>query len=94
MNQPIRVYPLRPVTEPAVFVCGDKAGQKVYPPGVAQPPNVGMGIGMGMGMNMQQQQAMLAQQNNGMEMLERKRERERVRDRGAVMAAVRSRSSA
>ncbi|SJL07776.1 uncharacterized protein ARMOST_11126 [Armillaria ostoyae] len=86
MNQPIRVYPLRPVSEPAVFVCGDKAGQKVYPPGVAQAPNVGMGIGMGMGMNMQQQ-AMLAQQNSSMEMLERKRERERVRDRGAVMAA-------
>ncbi|KAG7445710.1 uncharacterized protein BT62DRAFT_981111 [Guyanagaster necrorhizus] len=85
LNQPIRVYPLRPVTEPAVFVCGDKTGQKVYPPGMAPGPNVGMGMGMGIGMNMQQQ-AMLAQQNNNMEILERKRERERARERGASMA--------
>jgi hypothetical protein len=31
--QPVRPYPLRPVSEPAVYVMGDKLGQKVYPPG-------------------------------------------------------------
>jgi hypothetical protein len=31
LNQPVRVYPLREVNEPAVYVVGDRAGQKVYP---------------------------------------------------------------
>ncbi|KAK7025540.1 hypothetical protein VNI00_015893 [Paramarasmius palmivorus] len=79
MNQPVRAYPLRPITDPPVYVGGDKAGQKVYPPG-SVPPQGPMGaVPGGMPMNFQQQQAMLAQQNNSMEMLERRRERERAR---------------
>lgn len=31
-SQPVRSYPLRPVTEPPMFVLGDKQGQKVFPP--------------------------------------------------------------
>jgi hypothetical protein len=31
--QPVRSYPLRPFSEPSVYVMGDKLGQKVYPPG-------------------------------------------------------------
>lgn len=67
-----------------MFVIGDKAGQKVYPPGSGSssmhgpssaPPMPPTTIGMGM--NMSQQQAMLAHQNSNMEMLERRRERER-----------------
>ncbi|KAF9235672.1 hypothetical protein BU15DRAFT_51129 [Melanogaster broomeanus] len=41
LNSPIRQYPLRPITEPAVYVMGDKAGQKVYPPGAGPPPPQG-----------------------------------------------------
>jgi hypothetical protein len=80
MNQPVRPYPLRPVTEPAVYVLGDKYGQKVYPPGTG-PTSQGMnmapgmpGMPMSMGMN---PQAMLAQQNSTMELLERRRAQER-----------------
>ena len=87
INQPVRAYPLRPVNEPSVYVTGDKAGTKVFPPGVPQmhggpvgptpmPPTT-----IGLGMNVNQQQAMIAQQNNTMESLERRRERERERER-------------
>jgi hypothetical protein len=31
LNQPVRLYPLREVNEPAVYVVGERAGQKVYP---------------------------------------------------------------
>jgi hypothetical protein len=85
MNQPVRAYPLRVVTEPAVYVMGDKAGQKVYPHGAptpqqAIPSTVGVpgAGGMGMGFN---PQAMVAQQNVNMEGLERRRDRERDRGR-------------
>ncbi|KAH9932751.1 uncharacterized protein BXZ73DRAFT_46662 [Epithele typhae] len=62
LNSPARNYPLRPVNEPAIFVLGERQGQKVYPNGVApplaasadrgivqfnMPPNVGAGAGMG-----------------------------------------------
>ncbi|KAJ7807300.1 hypothetical protein B0H14DRAFT_2873734 [Mycena olivaceomarginata] len=74
MNQPVRTYPLRVFNEPAVYVVGDKAGQKVYPPG-AGPQTGGMG-GMPMGMGFNPQQAMVARQNNDMALLERRREQE------------------
>ncbi|KAL4075107.1 hypothetical protein V8B97DRAFT_1867668 [Scleroderma yunnanense] len=35
---PVRQYPLRPITEPSVYIMGEKAGQKVYPPGSGPPP--------------------------------------------------------
>ena len=87
MNQPARSYPLRTVNEPSVYVTGEKAGVKVYPPGGPQmhggpggpasmPPAT-----IGLGMNLNQQQAMISQQNNAMESLERRRERERERER-------------
>lgn len=31
LNQPVRLYPLREVNEPAVYVVGERAGQKFYP---------------------------------------------------------------
>ncbi|ESK91767.1 swi snf and rsc complex subunit ssr4 [Moniliophthora roreri MCA 2997] len=68
MNQPVRAYPLRHLTDPPVYVAGEKMGQKVFPPG-----------GGGMPMNFNQQQQMLGQQNNSMEMLERRRQTERQR---------------
>ncbi|KAJ3555780.1 hypothetical protein NM688_g2382 [Phlebia brevispora] len=86
-GQSVRSYPLRPYNEPAVFVLGDRQGQKVYPGGLpgpggversgSIPPNV-MGMGFG------NPQAMLAQQNNAMEALERRSQRER--DRSASMS--------
>ncbi|KAJ3749564.1 hypothetical protein DFH05DRAFT_1521183 [Lentinula detonsa] len=57
-NQPVRMYPLRQVNEPPMFVAGEKLGQKAFPgqgmgggmPSVA----AGMGAGMPGGMvNMQ-----------------------------------------
>ncbi|KAI0694700.1 hypothetical protein C8Q76DRAFT_685417 [Earliella scabrosa] len=90
MNQPARNYPLRPVNEPAIYVMGERQGQKVYPnaggPGpVPIPPagdRPGMNYGMpGMGMP-GNQQAMLAHQNSSMEALERRGQR----DRGQSMA--------
>lgn len=86
-NQPVRSYPLRPVNEPSVYVLGEKAGQKVYPPGTMHGPSataIMPTTTIGMGMNFNQQQGMVAQQNNTMEMMERRREqRERERrDRG------------
>ena len=92
MNQPARNYPLRPVNEPAIYVMGERQGQKVYPnaggPGpVPIPPagdRPGMNYGMpGMGMP-GNQQAMLAHQNSSMEALERRGQR----DRGQSMAMV------
>ncbi|KAF7356989.1 SWI/SNF and RSC complexes subunit ssr4 [Mycena venus] len=70
MNQPARSYPLRIFNEPAVYVIGEKAGQKVFPPGGG--PQGGMPMGMGFN----SQQAMVAQQNSNMAMLERRREQE------------------
>lgn len=73
MNQPIRTYPLRPVSEAAVFVNGEKVGVKVPPAGGGPGPGP-MGMNnMAMGMNIHQQQALLAAQNNKMEMLDRSR---------------------
>ena len=80
MNQPVRSYPLRPVNEPAIFVMGERQGQKVYsgqegptmPPGSGRP---GMTYGIP-GMPIPgNPQAMLAQQNSNMEALERRRQR-------------------
>ncbi|KAH7927673.1 hypothetical protein BV22DRAFT_263416 [Leucogyrophana mollusca] len=92
-NAQVRQYPLRPINDPPVFVMGEKAGQKVYPPGTAPAPQ-GMPSGAPPGpmppiaMN---QQAMLAQQNSNMEALERRRERERGggRDRSGSMTGQR-----
>ncbi|KAJ7272616.1 hypothetical protein B0H12DRAFT_1200111 [Mycena haematopus] len=82
MNQPVRGYPLRIYNEPAVYVVGEKAGQKVYPPGAGPQPG-GMGGGpMGIGFNPQQA---MAQQNNSMALLERRREQEQ-RARGGSNA--------
>ncbi|KAF5380264.1 hypothetical protein D9757_008212 [Collybiopsis confluens] len=33
-NQPVRMYPLRQVNEPGMFVTGEKLGQKSFPPGM------------------------------------------------------------
>ena len=88
MHQPVRPYPLRQINEPALFIAGEKMGQKVYPPGAVPPqagrggpvpgPGPGPGPGMpgapGMPMNMHQQQAMLAQQNSRMEMIDARRD--------------------
>ncbi|KAF9013334.1 hypothetical protein BDQ17DRAFT_1343234 [Cyathus striatus] len=89
INTPVRAYPLRPVSEPAVYVIGEKAGHKVYPP--AHPMAGGAPGGqpmpppsIGLGMNLSQQQAMLAQQNNNMDALERRR-----RERAASTSAPR-----
>ncbi|KAH7913347.1 hypothetical protein BJ138DRAFT_1081741 [Hygrophoropsis aurantiaca] len=91
-NAQVRQYPLRPINDPPVFVMGDKAGQKVFPPGAGPGPQ-GMPTGAPSGpmppiaMN---QQAMLAQQNSNMEALERRRERERGgRDRSGSMPGQR-----
>jgi len=83
MNQPIRMYPLRQIMEPSVFVLGERTGQKVFPnaPPGAQPggPPSNMGMIPGMPMNFAaQQQVMLQQQNSNMELMEqRRRESER-----------------
>jgi hypothetical protein len=47
-SQPVRSYPLRPVTEPAMFVLGDKQGQKVFPQGAGMHGGPG-GPGPAMG---------------------------------------------
>jgi hypothetical protein len=101
MNQPVRTYPLRTVNEPSVYVTGEKAGVKMYPPGGPQmhggppgpasmPPTTMPPTTIGLGMNLNQQQAMISQQNNAMESLERRREREkeRARDRTSSTAGV------
>jgi len=84
-GQPVRQYPLRQHNEPAVFVLGEKQGQRVPPsvPVGGMPPNVGVGVGaggMGVGVGVggrPDAQAMLAQQNREMEALERRSQRER-----------------
>ncbi|RPD56646.1 hypothetical protein L226DRAFT_537921 [Lentinus tigrinus ALCF2SS1-7] len=80
MNQPVRNYPLRPVNEPAIFVMGERQGQKVYPgqENATMPPGMGRsGMNYGIpGMPVPgNPQAMLAQQNSNMEALERRRQR-------------------
>ncbi|KAH7885073.1 hypothetical protein F5I97DRAFT_1937372 [Phlebopus sp. FC_14] len=60
LNSPVRQYPLRQLNDPPIFVMGEKAGQKAYPPGAgppppqppAPPPQTHMGMNpQGMGMN-------------------------------------------
>jgi len=81
--QPVRQYPLRQHNEPAIFVLGERQGQRVPPSGPVggMPPNVGVGaagIGVGMGVGGRPDaQAMLVQQNREMEALERRSQRER-----------------
>ncbi|KAF8828617.1 hypothetical protein HHX47_DHR3000014 [Lentinula edodes] len=51
-NQPARMYPLRQVNEPPMFVAGEKLGQKVFPGQGGMGggmPSGGAGMGMGMG---------------------------------------------
>lgn len=52
-NQPVRVYPLRVINEPGVYVAGEKQGQKVFPgiggQGMAMAGTMGQGMGMSMG---------------------------------------------
>ncbi|KAK7031501.1 SWI/SNF and RSC complexes subunit ssr4 [Favolaschia claudopus] len=83
MNQAVRSYPLRTFNEPSVYVVGDKAGQKVFPPGSGGGPGMGGmggggmgGMGMPMGMGFNSPQAMVQQQNNNMAILDRRREQE------------------
>ncbi|KAI9443020.1 hypothetical protein H4582DRAFT_1922051 [Lactarius indigo] len=78
-TQPVRQYPLRPHNEPAVFVLGERQGQRIPPGGPiagGMPPNVGVGVGIGVS-GRPDAQAMLAQQNREMEALERRSQRER-----------------
>ncbi|KAH9985738.1 hypothetical protein BJV77DRAFT_1031425 [Russula vinacea] len=86
--QPVRQYPLRQHhNEPALFVLGERQGQRVPPSGPVggMPPNVGMGVGAGRGRcgrgygvgGRPDAQAMIAQQNREMEALERRSQRER-----------------
>jgi len=52
-KEAVRVYPIRTVDEPRVFVLGERAGQRVYPPGhMAQGAGAGHGGDSGMGMTM------------------------------------------
>ncbi|GBE85421.1 predicted protein [Sparassis crispa] len=87
LNQPARVYPLRPLNEPSIFVMGEKMGQKVFtgsggsaPPGERQqslpPPMAAMNMNFGVGMS-GNAQALLAAQNSNMEALERRSQRDR-----------------
>ncbi|KAG2361978.1 hypothetical protein BDR07DRAFT_1609818 [Suillus spraguei] len=81
LNNPVRHYPLRQLTDPPIYVMGERAGQKVFPhpagPHQSSMPQVGMNP-----------QAMIAQQNSNMEALERRRERERTRDGGGAVGAA------
>ncbi|KAI8986160.1 hypothetical protein BD414DRAFT_416450 [Trametes punicea] len=101
LNQPARNYPLRPVNEPAVYVLGEKQGQKVFPgagPGPGRVPptvdhagagDIGMGYGLpGMGMP-GNPQALLAHQNNNMEALEKRALRDRSASMGPRQTAAR-----
>lgn len=95
-GQPVRQYPLRQHNEPAVFVVGEKQGQRVPPSGPVggMPPNVGVGVGaggMGVGVGVggrPDAQAMLAQQNREMEALERRSQRERSASMNPVQVCV------
>jgi len=96
MNQPIRIYPLRPINEPGVFVAGEKQGQKFFPQGMHQnqgPANIPPAT-IGLGMSYNQQQGMLAHQNSQMEALERRTQRERERERAQQSGAAAAVSSA
>jgi hypothetical protein len=70
------------INQPSVFVLGEKAGQKVFPPGATAPMHGGQPGGQPMPSNMMpfSPQTMVAQQNANMEMLERRRERDRARE--------------
>lgn len=88
-QQPVRGYPLRHTAEPAVFVAGERAGQKVQPQGNmmhGQTPS-------GMPMSIHQQQAMVAHQNNSMEMMERRHRERQAAERTANPPGVSSRLS-
>jgi len=89
LNTPVRNYPLRPVHDPALFVLGPKAGQKVPIDGAVMggphpgdrqqsipPGGMGMNFPMGFAGN---PQAMIAQQNNNMDALAQRTQRERER---------------
>ncbi|KAI5989949.1 hypothetical protein EDD15DRAFT_2282944 [Pisolithus albus] len=56
LSSPVRQYPLRQITEPSVYIMGEKMGQKVYPSGSAPPPPPQAPMGMPphpMGVNQQ-----------------------------------------
>jgi hypothetical protein len=73
---------LRQITDPPIYVMGDKMGHKAFPQQSPGPHQGGMPpVGMS-------PQAMIAQQNNNMEALERRRERERTRDGSASAVGV------
>lgn len=77
MGLPTRAYPLRPVNEPAMYVLGEKAGQKVYQP-QQQTHAAGMPTALGaVPSGMQHQAALLAAQSREMEALERRQARDR-----------------
>lgn len=61
LNQPVRAYPLREINEPAVYVVGERAGQKVYP-GQTQA---------------QQQIASIASHNANLARMEQRRDRDK-----------------
>ncbi|EKM49832.1 uncharacterized protein PHACADRAFT_33381 [Phanerochaete carnosa HHB-10118-sp] len=81
LNQPVRSYPLRTINEPAVFIAGERSGQKVFPGGGPGPmPDRSGSMPPGaMGMPFGNPQVMLQQQNASMEALERRSQRERDR---------------
>lgn len=90
LNQPVRAYPLRPINEPAVYILGERQGQKVFPggaPGSGAPGMPERAPSMQGLPPFGNPQAMLAQQNSQMEALERRTQRER--DRSASVSAVR-----
>jgi len=96
LNQPIRAYPLRVINEPAVYVMGEKIGQKIYPnnasaAGVAErQPSMPIPAGFGAGM-VGNPQALLAAQNSNMEALERRNQRDRSGSMGARQAQPQTR---
>ena len=86
LNQPPRNYPLRPVNEPAIYVMGERQGQKVFPGAAGAGPIPMTPAGERPGMNYpgmpamgipRNPQGMLAHQNSQMEALERRAQRER-----------------
>ena len=102
-NHPVRQYPLRPVHEPATFVIGEKAGQKVFTnqaqaghPGHPGAPPMGASTSMGGmpgmvgAMSAQGHQAMLAQQSREMEAMDRRQQRARAPGMAAVSVFFRS----
>ena len=86
--QPVRQYPLRQHNEPAVFVIGERQGQRVPHAGSVGGMPVGVGVGVGVG-GRADAQAMLAQQNREMEALERRSQRERSGSMNPVQVQVR-----